>query len=162
LPHEKSADIAAALREGVLALSRRMRAARPAGLSPTGLIVLSRLHRGGEMTPTMLASLDRMQPQSLTRILSALEERGLVRRVPDPEDGRRVPVRITQAGRLVLREDSRLREAWLAQALERLSPTEREVLRLAADLMRRMAMEDPEEEGAQASPDSRSARKPSR
>ncbi|HEY4343603.1 MAG TPA: MarR family transcriptional regulator [Parvibaculum sp.] len=140
---QKSAGIAAALREGVTALSRHMRAARPAaGLSATSLIVLSRLHRGGEMTPTLLASLDKMQPQSLTRVLAALEERELIRRVPDPTDGRRVPVRITQAGRLVLREDSRLREAWLSRALEKLSPTEREVLRLAADLMQRMAAEE--------------------
>jgi DNA-binding MarR family transcriptional regulator len=145
LSREKSAEIAGALREGVTVLSRHMRAARPAaGLSATSLIVLSRLHRGGEMTPTLLASLDKMQPQSLTRVLAALEERELIRRVPDPGDGRRVPVRITQAGRLVLREDSRLREAWLAQALEKLSPTEREVLRLAADLMQRMTAEESE------------------
>ena len=58
----------------------------------------------------------------------------------DPADGRRVRVSITSEGLAVLREYSAQRERWLAGSLESvLSPTERQLLRLAADLLVRVA-----------------------
>lgn len=102
------------------------------------LSILGRLHRDGETIPSALAAQEHMQPQSLTRVLAALEEHQLIERAPDPSDGRRVLVRITKAGRIALREDAKLKEVWLAAAIEKLSPTEREVLRLAGELMRQM------------------------
>ena len=38
---------------------------------------------------------------SLTRILKTLDQEGLVQRTPDPEDLRRVDVRLSKAGRIV-------------------------------------------------------------
>ena len=134
-----SAHIAHELRQGVVTLARRLRATQSdVALSGMSLSILGRLHRDGEANPSALAAQEHMQPQSLTRVLAALEERELIERLPDPRDGRQVRIRITKAGRLALREDAKLKEAWLAAAIERLSPTEREVLRLAGDLMRQM------------------------
>ncbi len=137
-----SARIAQELRQGIVTLARRLRATQSeVALSSMSLSILSRLHRGGETTPSALAALEHMQPQSLTRVLAALEEHQLIERAPDPSDGRRVLVRITKAGRIALREDAKLKEVWLAAAIEKLSPTEREVLRLAGELMRQMVEE---------------------
>lgn len=61
-------------------------------------------------------------------------------RTPDPDDGRRSLIRITPDGLAVLREYSIQRERWLATALEStLSPTERQLLKLASELLMRVA-----------------------
>jgi DNA-binding MarR family transcriptional regulator len=135
------AELARRVREGVGRLNWRMRAERdPNGPGPAVLAVLSRLYRAGTHTPTELAEAERLQPQSLTRILASLLERGLVTRTPDPEDGRRSLITITSDGLAVLREYSIQRERWLADALARtLSPTEQQLLNLASDLLLRVA-----------------------
>jgi DNA-binding MarR family transcriptional regulator len=135
------ADLAWRVREGVGRLNWRMRAERdPNGPGPAVLAVLSRLYRAGTHTPTELAEAERLQPQSLTRILAWVTERELVTRSPDPADGRRSLVSITPAGLAVLREYSVGRERWLAGAIETtLSPTERQLLKLASELMLRVA-----------------------
>jgi DNA-binding MarR family transcriptional regulator len=107
---------------------------------PVVLAVLSRLYRAGTHTPKELAEAERIQPQSLTRVLATLQERGFISRVPDPADGRQSLVDITPAGLAALRSYTVQREQWLAEAMaETLSPTERELLRLAAELMLRVA-----------------------
>ncbi len=135
------ADLAHRVREGVGRLNWRMRAERDLnGPGPAVLAVLSRLYRAGTHTPTELAEAERLQPQSLTRILAWVTERELVTRSPDPADGRRSLVSITPAGLAVLREYSIRRERWLAGAIEAtLSPTERQLLSLASELMLRVA-----------------------
>jgi DNA-binding MarR family transcriptional regulator len=95
------------------------------------------------MSPGDLASAERVQPQSLTRTLTAVEAAGLVARHPDPEDGRRSLLSITPDGRRAIRDDVRQRDAWLAVAMaEVLSPVEQELLRLAGELMERLAEAD--------------------
>jgi DNA-binding MarR family transcriptional regulator len=135
------ADLSRRVREGVGRLNWRMRAeADRTSPGPALLAVLSRLYRAGTHTPTELAEAERLQPQSLTRILAALTIRGLIEREPDPDDGRRSRISINADGLAVLREYSAQRERWLATALEStLSPTERQLLRLAADLLLRVA-----------------------
>lgn len=131
------------LRQGVSALARRLRATRQdSGVSLTGLSVLGRLHHTGARTPSALAADERMQPQSLTRVLAALDDKGLITKDADPSDRRQILVRLTEAGTAVLRADARQREAWLTTALSRLSPTERDLLRLAAGLMLDLARMD--------------------
>lgn len=104
------------------------------------LAVLSRLYRGGTHTPGELAEAERIHPQSLTRVLATLTSRELITRAPDPSDGRRSLLDITAAGRAVLREYSVQRERWLASAMDRsLSPTEQQLLRLASELLVRVA-----------------------
>jgi DNA-binding MarR family transcriptional regulator len=135
------AHLARVVREGVGRLNWRMRAESDGDSpGPAVLAVLSRLIRAGTHTPKELADAERIQPQSLTRILATLTERGLVTRVPDPADGRRYLIDITPAGIDVLREYTGSRERWLAGALERaLTPTERRLIGLAAELLVRVA-----------------------
>ncbi len=135
------AELAFRVREGVGRLNWRMRAERdPNGPGPAVLAVLSRLYRAGTHSPTELAESERLQPQSLTRVLAWLTDRELITRTPDPADGRRSLIDITDGGRAVLREYSAQRERWLAEALTtELSETERQLLRLASDLLIRLA-----------------------
>jgi DNA-binding MarR family transcriptional regulator len=134
---------ASLLREGMARLGRRLRAERIGhGLSLSRLSLLGLLARNGPMTATALAAAERLQPQSLTRMLARLEGDGLIIRRPDEADRRQVLIDITHEGVGVLTEDTVRREAWLAKVMaERLTPTECELLRLAAGLMGRLADE---------------------
>lgn len=142
-------EAATALRRGTTRLGRRLRMERPEPgpaeheLSNTALSVLAHLHQRGRMTPGALAAAERLQPQSLTRTLAGLERQHLVIREPEGRDGRRSVLGLTEAGVQALVRDMRRRDDWLAGAMAReLTRTERELLRLAGDLMERLAEAD--------------------
>lgn len=131
---------AVALRRGVISLGRRLRLARSASLTALELSVLGHLLRRGPLTPGDLALAERVQPQSLTRTLAAIEATGLVLRQPHPADGRRSLLAITEPGQAALRAEMDQRDTWLAAAMaECLTGTEIELLRLAGELMERLA-----------------------
>jgi DNA-binding MarR family transcriptional regulator len=136
---------AAAIRDGVLRLSRRLQGERSAsGLSLTKISMLGHLSRRGPLTPSELAAADRLQPQSVTRVLAELVQDGLAQRFADPVDGRQRRLRITAAGRAALRADMRERDEWLAGALDReLTDAERALLAEAADLLARLGDSPP-------------------
>jgi DNA-binding MarR family transcriptional regulator len=136
-----SFEAASVLRRAVMGLGRRLRAERPPqSLSATKLTLLGQLYRRGPTPGVVLAELERIQPQSLTRALADLVEEGLISRRPDPEDGRRQLLEITPDGRAALAGDMQMRDAWLAKAMDaELSDPERELLRAAAKLMERLA-----------------------
>jgi DNA-binding MarR family transcriptional regulator len=109
-------------------------------VSSAELSVLGLLHRRGPMSAGELAWAERVQPQSLTRTLAALEERGEIRRRPDPADRRRSVLSITEAGSQVLFADVAQRDSWLAMAMaDELSPAETQLLMMAGELMERLA-----------------------
>lgn len=126
----------------VLRLSRRLRMEAPAGeLSGAALGLLATLHRRGPMPAVALAEEEGLQPQSLTRLLQALEEAALIERTPDPGDRRNRIITLTGRGRQALRSTMRQRRGWLAEAMaERLSDRERATLAEAAALMLRLAI----------------------
>lgn len=139
VPVRTDAELASTLRLAVMRLSRRLRAERSdTSLSLNQLAVLGTLDRHGALTPGELAGHERVQPPSMTRILAALEEKGLVRRTAHPADRRQVLVTATDAARHMLREDRRRRDAWLARRLVELAPAERAVLREAALVLERL------------------------
>jgi DNA-binding MarR family transcriptional regulator len=89
-------------------------------LSPAQASVLSRLDKYGPSTASELAAIEYVRPQSMAKHVIALEERGLVERHADPEDGRRRLVALTEAGRERRQGVRRARQAWLAgQLVER-------------------------------------------
>jgi DNA-binding MarR family transcriptional regulator len=81
------------------------------------------------MTPGELATSERVQPPSMTKILAGLEAKGLIRRDKHPTDGRQMIVSVTADGTALLNRERRARQAWLALALEQLTPTEQQLLR---------------------------------
>ncbi len=137
----RTAAAATEVRRGVINLARRLRQEHhEASLTAVELSVLGHLHRRGPLTPGDLATAERVQPQSLTRTLAALEAASLASRQPDPADGRRSLLVITESGQSALRAEMVQRDAWLASAMtEQLTATEIEVLRLAGSLLERLA-----------------------
>jgi len=137
---------AAAARRGATRLARRLRMERPEALpelSNLAVSVLGQLHRRGPATPGTLAAAERLRPQSMTRTLAGLERRHLIVRRPDGRDGRRSLLTLTEAGRQALISDMRRRDDWLAGAMAcQLTRAERELLRLAGELMERLAESD--------------------
>jgi DNA-binding MarR family transcriptional regulator len=136
--------LATALRIAVSRLARRMRAERLAqGLQPelsdTQLAALAALEKHREMTPRELADHEKVQPPSMTRVIAALEERGLITRAAHPTDRRQVRLTVTDEGRAVVRQLRQLREAWLARRLRELSPKERDTLRAAAPVLEKLS-----------------------
>jgi DNA-binding MarR family transcriptional regulator len=132
---------ARAVREGVVRLARRLQSQRQDhGVSATGIALLSRLYRGGRATPKALAEAEGAQPQTLTRVIAALEEQGLINRRPDPDDGRGVLLDITGDGLRVLQAHASTHVSWLVDAMEaELTEAEREIVRIAATLLDRLA-----------------------
>jgi DNA-binding MarR family transcriptional regulator len=141
---EENLAAARALRRGATQLYRRLRAERIShGLSPSKLSILGRLALNGPLTVTTLAAKERVQPQSLTRTLTDLEERKLIVRRQDQVDRRQSLTEITVLGEDLLRNDARRQATWLAAAMSSvLTPVERELLGLAAQLMRQLADAD--------------------
>jgi DNA-binding MarR family transcriptional regulator len=125
--------LASALRLSVVRLNRRLRAQRAdTSVTLTQLAALSTLDLHGALTPGELAAHEKVQPPSMTRVLTALEDHGLVVRRPHPTDGRQALVQLTDAGRQLLAQEVRMREAWLAQRLAELPAEDRETLRAAS------------------------------
>ena len=112
-----------------------------AGSMPfTQLSALSRLDRDGAQTSSELANQQRVRPQSMAATVSELLERDWVGRSPDPTDGRKILVEITEVGRQTLRRERAASQEWLRRALtERLEPAEQAELRRAIPLIRRLA-----------------------
>jgi DNA-binding MarR family transcriptional regulator len=108
-------------------------------LSDTQLATLAALEKHNAMTPGELAEREKVQPPSITRVIAALEERGLIQRMQHPTDRRQVVLTVTDQGRDVVRKVRKLREAWLAQRLRDLTPAERAVLRDALPILEKLS-----------------------
>jgi DNA-binding MarR family transcriptional regulator len=134
-------DVAAALRASIGLLLRRLRQVKSEGeLTLPESSALTRLDRNGPATATALARQEQISPQSMGATLAALEARGLAERRPDPGDGRRVILSITEAGREVMRNRRNARTEQLAQALSAgFTPAELAQLMAAAPLLERLA-----------------------
>ncbi len=134
-------DVAAALRESIGLLLRRLRQVPAAGeLTLPESAALTRLDRTGPTTASALARLEQISPQSMGATLAALEARSLVERRPDPLDGRRVVLSVTEAGRQVLRNKRNARTEQLARALTAgFTRSEIGSLMTAAPLLERLA-----------------------
>jgi DNA-binding MarR family transcriptional regulator len=134
-------QVAAALRVSIGLLLRRLRQVQVKGeLSLPESSALVRLDRGGPTTPGELAKLEQISPQSMGATLATLEARALVERRPDPRDGRRVVLSVTEAGRDLLLDNRNARTRRLSQALSAgFTPAELSQLMAAAPLLERLA-----------------------
>jgi DNA-binding MarR family transcriptional regulator len=137
---ESAAAAARDLRVVFSRLRRRLRDVAPGGdLTPSQTAVLTRLWKEGASSASALAGAERVRPQSMATIVAALEQRELIERTPDPEDGRRQVVSLTEAGRERAESDRQVREEWLARAMqERYSERERRIILDALSLLERL------------------------
>lgn len=128
-------------RAGVLADAAIASTLRDHGLNRGEFDVLATLYRGGEeLSAGALSGALLLSPAATTNRLDRLQAAGLLTRVPDPQDGRGVRVRLTGAGRDLLERSVEDHVRGLESLLGLLSPDEREQLSaLLARLLHSMA-----------------------
>lgn len=140
VPKVRPAELAGVLRAPLLRLTRRLRQERSDTSVPIGqLAALSTVMSSGPLGAGELAELERVQPPSMTKIVAALEERGLVTRAAHPTDRRQVVISITGAGRALILSTRQTRTEWLAQRLATLTADERLTLRAAVPILEKLA-----------------------
>jgi DNA-binding MarR family transcriptional regulator len=142
---EDVAPLAGDLRLAVHRLTRRMRQQQgDRALTLTQGSALAVISRFGPLTAGELALREHVRPPSITRVVTSLEDMGLVTREGNPRDARQVVVRITTSGEAHLKENARIGEAWLTHQLADLSDGDRAVLAQASTLIARLAGGEPD------------------
>ena len=134
-------DLAGRLRLTIVRTARRLRQETGTELSPSLTAALSTIERHGPLTPGEVATRERIQRPTATRVLARLEEQGLIDRMPDVRDRRSSLLTASKAGRDLLAELRTRKTAFLAARIEDLDDEDRATLERAADILERMLAE---------------------
>jgi DNA-binding MarR family transcriptional regulator len=108
-------------------------------LTPTQYSVLALVRTRGPLGLAELTELEGLNPTMLSRIVKALDERGLIRRLPDPSDMRAARVEVTPEGERVHGRVREQRTRVLSECLERLPPQTADLLLAAVPAMEALA-----------------------
>lgn len=119
MPSDNSVEeLAATLQANIALLMRRMRTLLDeGGLSVPERSALKSVERVGPTTVTALARAEDMRVQSMGETVAVLKARGLVETRPDPGDGRRTILAITETGREALGDKGDPRVERIAEAI---------------------------------------------
>jgi DNA-binding MarR family transcriptional regulator len=130
------ARVADRLHSTAIQLLRRLRSEdRRTGLSGPRASALSVVVFGGPVTLGELAAAEQVKPPTMTRLVTAMEAQGLVKREGDASDARVVRVRATPKGIRILQEGRARRIARLQAALQDRSEEELALLGRATALL---------------------------
>ncbi len=133
------------LRVALARLSRRLRRHELAGLTPTQLAALATVGNSGPIRLGDLAAAEGIAPSTLTRLVTALEDSGYVRRDADPNDARASTLAITPRGQDVLERIRIESTLVLAASLQLLTTAQRSALADALPVLEQLAEADPGE-----------------
>jgi DNA-binding MarR family transcriptional regulator len=123
-------------------LIRHLRRVGAVNVGPGALSALSTLSRCGPMRLGDLAHREGVAAPTLSRIVSALEDAGYVRREADPRDGRAVRVLVTPVGAAVVQGVGAARTGHLTARLRALPPENLQVLTAALPVLEALARDD--------------------
>jgi DNA-binding MarR family transcriptional regulator len=142
---EAASDLAAQIRTILSKLKRRLREQGGRGdLTPSQISVLLRLEKDGAATVSGLARAEGMRPQSMSSIVTFLQDAGLVGSFPDPNDGRQTLMSLSGKCEKWLREGRAARQDWLtAIILQKLSAQEQQQLSATLELLSRLTEDGP-------------------
>ena len=144
-------SLAAALATDFERIVGLFRSLSPAsGLSMTAAATLAGIERLGPQRLTLLAAREGVTQPAMTQLISRLEESGLVRREPSPDDGRVVLVAITELGQATLARRRSARAERLAGIIAQLSPDHRAALAAALPALDALASVPREDDPARA------------
>ena len=133
-------ELSSQLRVATARLSRRLRAEKADHeLGDSQYSVLAMLCREGEKTLSQLSDYERVTPPSMNRTVNRLEAAGYLVRRTSVDDRRKVYFIPTDAGRELVAETRRRRDAWLDKRLAKLPPSTRALLAEAAQTIREIA-----------------------
>ena len=130
------------LRLAVARRRRRLRQQAGQELSPSRAAVLATIAREGPISPSALASLERVSRPTVTRLVEKLTAAGLVDCTPDPADGRSYLISLSESGSALRKLRHARKNAYLAKLIASASPGELDVLERAAVLLLRLIEED--------------------
>jgi len=136
VPAASRGAVADRLHSVAIHLLRRLRREDEAeGLSAPRLSALSVIVFGGPLTLGELAAAEQVRPPTMSRLVSALERDGLVRREADASDRRSVRLRATAKGERLLARGRARRVETLARALEALEATDARAVQRAVEVL---------------------------
>ena len=112
--------LASELRTVVSRLIKKLRLHSPmhSQLSLTERAVLKLLHEHESLLPSELAAREKVTTQSMSQILSHLDELGYITRQPQATDRRKVRIGLTAAGQATLLHTRQEFDDWLHRALQ--------------------------------------------
>jgi DNA-binding MarR family transcriptional regulator len=108
------------------------------GLNAPRLSALSVIVFAGPVTLGDLAAAEQVRPPTMTRIVDALAEQGLVSRSKDANDGRSTHITATQAGRKLLIEGRERRVRALSKQIAALGSKDQATLKEAVEILKRV------------------------
>jgi DNA-binding MarR family transcriptional regulator len=131
LVSDRDIEVAAALRTVIHRLVKLLRREthEKGPFSLTERSVLGSLYQLGDQPPSTLAQLEKVTSQSMSQIISHLDEAGMICKTPSGEDKRKVLLSLSPAGRAYVEDARDRKQEWLAHALQKkVSPAEKDVL----------------------------------
>ena len=133
-------QLADALHSAAIHLLRKLRREDSAvSLGPARLSALSVVVYGGPLRISDLARAEQVRTPTMTPIVVALEEAGLIERQADESDARASILKATPRGRRLMADARARRVRVLAGSLRALPEGDRRVLEKAAVLLRKVA-----------------------
>ena len=132
------ADLAARFRQAVMPLVRQLRTNVEEGMTPGLMSALATVAREGPISLGDLAGAEKVSPPMATKLANALEEKGLVERLPCADDKRVVRLGLSTEGRRLLDRSHRRRNAWLAKRFAALTEAERVALAESVAVIERL------------------------
>jgi DNA-binding MarR family transcriptional regulator len=133
-------ELADRLHSAAIHLLRRLRRAdTDTGLSPARLSALSVVVFGGPMRISDLARAEQVKTPTITPIVAALENDGLITREADEQDARAAVLRATAKGQKLMAEGRARRVATLTAELRKLPATDRDALRRAVAVLQQLS-----------------------
>ena len=132
-------DVAARLHSSAIRLLRTLRREDDgSGLSAPRLSALSVVVFAGPMSLAALAAAEQVKPPTMSRIVDALVERGLITRIAKPGDRRSVEIEATEEGRQLLDAGRERRVGALVDRLRGLADSERRALARGVEILERV------------------------
>lgn len=132
-------DIASRLHAASIRLLRTLRREDDgSGLSAPRLSALSVVAFGGPLSLAALAKAEQVRPPTMSRIVDALVEAGLVTRETAPGDRRSVRIAATEAGREMIEIGRERRVRALVARLAALTDYERRALARGVEILERV------------------------
>jgi DNA-binding MarR family transcriptional regulator len=136
---ENSQIVADEIHSAAIHLLRKLRREdASSGLNAPRLSALSVIVFAGPVTLGDLAAAEQVRPPTMTRIVDALAEQGLVFRTKDAKDGRSTHIAATQVGRRLLIEGRERRVRALSKQIAALGPKDQATLRKAVEILKRV------------------------
>lgn len=135
-------ELAARLRLAVGRLNRRIRIDDKESLPPLQLSTLVTVELSGPLRLSELARREAVTAPTMSRVLTALDEAGLVSRAADPGDARGVLISVSAAGVSRLAELRSHRTALIARRLARLDETQRDALEAALPALEALLVDE--------------------